>query len=64
MGNAGVGATTFVGGSIFLPIINLNGALVSGLGGAFINAAPRPSKGVIIYVPLPSKGGYFFGCIN
>ena len=45
MGGAGVGATAFVGGSILLPIINSDGALVGGLGGTFINATPRPSKG-------------------
>ena len=69
---AGVGAATFVSGSVFLPIINLNstltskldGALVGGLGGTFVNAASRPSRDADIYVPSPSKGSYSSNCIN
>ena len=63
-GGAGVGATAFVGGGVFLPIVNSDGASVGGLGGAFINAAPGPSEGVVIYVPLPSGDGCSFDYIN
>ena len=59
-GGAGVGATTFVGGGVLLPVVNLDSALtgrsggasVGGLGGAFVDAAPGPGGGVVLILRL------------
>ena len=64
-GGAGVGATAFVGGGVLLPVVDLDGALtggsggasVAGSGGAFVDAAPGPGGGAVICVPSPGGGG-------
>ena len=57
----GVGAFSNKGSSYFfskgIKVYNLsaNNALVSSLGGTFVNATPRPSGGIVNYVFSPYK---------